>query len=245
MIQTTLETPVGQLVAERPERARVFEQHGIDYCCGGKKTLERACAERSLDSAAIIAEIEASDVSREHTEEPNWMAANLGDLVEHIISTHHGYLKQELPRLSFLIEKVVRAHGERHPEMHDVARIFSQFWSEMELHMKKEETILFPMCLALESPHPRLRFHCGTINNPIHVMESEHEAAAQDLEQMRFLTSDYTPPRDACSTYRVLLDGLDRLEADTHQHVHKENNILFPRAAKIEAAIAHTSDPTT
>jgi regulator of cell morphogenesis and NO signaling len=235
MSEIMLSTTIGHLVAENPNRARVFERYGIDYCCGGKRSLGDVCASKTVDAAAIIRELQESEDAA--APGADWMNVSLVDLTHHIEAAHHAYLKEELPRLSGLVQKVARVHGDNHPEMVEVATIFESFRADMEMHMRKEEMILFPMIRQLETTGIRGESHCGSINNPIHVMEAEHDAAGRALEQFRTLTHDFTPPADGCNTFRVTLDGLQRLEADTHEHVHKENNILFPRAAAMERAL--------
>ena len=235
----TLQNTLGQLVTERPDRSRVFERRGLDYCCGGKKTLEAACEENGIDLKEIMNELRENDTSRSEPE-TDWMAAPLGELADHIVEAHHGYLREALPRLTLLTEKVRDAHGQRHPELVALATTFAAFRIELEAHMLKEEQVLFPLIKRIETEETLPAFHCSSLNNPIHMMESEHEDAGKALATMRSLTQDFTPPPDACNTYRALLDGLGELESDMHRHVHKENSILFPRASKREAKrIAH------
>lgn len=236
---TVLDTrsTVSQFVLERPDRSRVFDRLGIDYCCGGRKPLAEACAERKIDPQAVLSAIEEDDrlAGGEGCGE-DWTKATLAGLCDHVEATHHTYLKEELPRLAAMVQKVARVHGERHPEMVKVAAVFQPFVADMMQHMMKEEQILFPMIRHLESSSGPLCFHCGSVNNPIRVMVHEHDNAGHDLSQMRELTGGYVPPADACNTFRATLAALDRLEKDMHQHVHKENNILFPRAAELEAS---------
>lgn len=228
---------IGELVAENPARARVLEQYGIDFCCGGRKSLENACRDRGVEPAALLKSLSVVDASGTPGAERNWSRAGLGELADHIVQTHHQYLKTELPRLFGLVEKVTRVHGGDHPELFRVATIFEAFRSDMESHMMKEEKVLFPMCRQLETAVRRPTFHCGSLGNPIGVMEAEHEVAGRQLQEMHTLTDGFTPPEGACNTYRVMLAGLEQLEKDTHQHVHLENNILFPRAAEMDAAL--------
>jgi regulator of cell morphogenesis and NO signaling len=233
---TLTETTVGQLVTEKPARARVFEKFGIDYCCGGKKPLAQACGEKGLDPQTVLNELSVADQQKNGSEK-DWSSATLTELADAIEATHHAYLKQELPRLDFITEKVARAHGANHPEMLRVREIFIDFKAELDSHMFKEEQILFPLCRRMEAATEAFASHCGSIANPIRVMLAEHEDAGNALEQFRKLTHDYTPPLDACNTFRALLDSLRQIEADMHQHVHKENNILFPRAIELEAKL--------
>lgn len=225
---------VGQLVAENPSRARVFERVGIDYCCGGKTPLEAACREKGLDARTVAAML---DISAEINTGrfADAQAMTLSQLADHIEATHHAYLRRELPRIEGLVGKVVRAHGERHPEVLQVATVFAAFVEELTQHMMKEERILFPAIRNLEQTGDA-QFHCGTLSAPMRQMEAEHDAAGDALSQFRTLTRDYSTPADVCNTYRALMDGLHDLEEDMHQHVHKENNVLFPKALSLEAA---------
>lgn len=231
---------VGQLVAERPSRARVFEQFGIDFCCGGKMPLSDACAERKLDTESIVAALREADSKAADTDEPDWTRATLSALIAHILQKHHAYLRNELPRLAKMVAKVHDVHGERHPELAEVRQTYDGLHVELASHMMKEEQILFPLIEAMESSQSLEATHCGSVNNPISMMEHEHDSAGAALARMRSLTGDFAPPEDACNTYRVLLDGLAELEADLHRHIHKENNILFPRASELEEVLARS-----
>jgi regulator of cell morphogenesis and NO signaling len=230
-----LVTEVGQWVAERPATSRVFEAFGIDYCCGGKVSLEKACAERKINPNDVLAQLRTAATDTARSGE-SWLNAPLADLCDHIEQTHHAYLKTELPRLTAMIGKVVRAHGAHHPEMIQVQEVFADLRAEMEPHMFKEEQILFPAIRRLEQSATPLAFPFGTLQNPIRMMEQEHDNAGDCLKRLRELTADFGVPDDACNTYRALLDGLHTLEQDLHLHVHKENSILFPRAIERERA---------
>lgn len=231
MSTSLIETPVGRLVAERPSRSRVLERWGLDYCCGGKKLLGEACEEKQIDADAVAREILAADAVI-GSPETDWAQEPLPALCDYIVTTHHDYLREALPRLTGLIEKVCSAHGEKHPELSEVRSIFYNFRAELELHMMKEEQILFPLIKRLDAAdlYPPANF--GSIRYPIDTMEAEHESAGAALARMRELTADYEVPQGACNTYRAMLDGLEELEHDMHRHVHLENNVLFPRAAE-------------
>jgi regulator of cell morphogenesis and NO signaling len=234
---TLTESTVGQLVVERPSRARVFEKLGIDYCCGGKKPLRQACEEKQLDYGQVLSQLE-KDESDPAPAARNWGSASLTDLCDHIEETHHAYLKAELPRLEQLTAKIASRHGEHRPALNDVARVFAGLKAEMDLHMMKEEKILFPLCRTLDTAEKLPVNHCGSVGNPIQVMISEHEHAGDALAEIRTLTENYTLPGDACNTYRATFDSLQQLEKDLHNHVHKENNILFPKAIRQERLLA-------
>jgi regulator of cell morphogenesis and NO signaling len=234
MTQLSCQTPVGQWVAEFPEVSRIFEELDIDYCCGGGKSLAEACRARSRDPLDVVLQLHQAIASGEPQETEDWATASLATLCDHIEATHHAWLRRELPRLSDMIAKVVRAHADRHPEMREVQQVFAELRGELEPHMMKEERVLFPAIRQMERAAQTPHFPFGSIANPIACMEHEHDDAGAALRRLRELTADYEPPADACTTYRVVLDTLARLEADMHQHVHKENNILFPRAMRME-----------
>jgi regulator of cell morphogenesis and NO signaling len=228
-----LETTVGQLVTERPGRARVFEAFGIDYCCGGKKPLAQAIREKGLDQRAVLRVLETFGEQAPATER-DWSKSSLTALADHIEQTHHAYLKRELPRLEFLVNKVANRHGSHTPQLVELAGVFAAFKLELESHMQKEEVVLFPVCRRMERASAPQQLHRGSVENPIAVMIHEHDDAGDALKRMRELTDDYTPPADACNTYRALFDSLRELEQDMHRHVHKENSILFPKALELE-----------
>ena len=238
MVTIHTDQTVGELVRLRPALATTFERMGIDYCCSGKAILAEACARKGLDAQSVCRTLEAFESSDQSAADVDPDHLSLHDLVEHIKSGHHAYLRQELPMLGQMLARVVEAHGATHPSLGALAKVFAAFQEELAAHMHKEEFVLFPMIEHLESSGQSQMFHCGNLHNPIGVMEQEHESAGDALQRMRHLTNDYTPPADACATWRALLAGLLALEADMHQHVHKENNILFPKAMELEAALA-------
>ena len=161
----------------------------------------------------------------------------LTDLANHIEETHHAYLRAEFPRLDMMTEKVAAVHGDHNESLHAVRQTFLALVAELQSHMMKEEQILFPMVRQIDSDEPTPASHCGTIANPIRQMEAEHDIAGSALETLNGLTNGYTPPEWACNTYRAMLDALAHLESDMHQHIHKENNVLFPRAIELENEI--------
>jgi regulator of cell morphogenesis and NO signaling len=225
-------TTVASLVAERPGRSRVFEQLGIDYCCGGKVSLEDACAARGLDPLAVAGELDASDLDDEENG-ADWTTAALADLCDHIVETHHAYLREELPRLTTLVEKVAKAHAEVHPELREVEDVFGAVAAELQGHMFVEEAVLFRACRDLEA---RGGSDLDSLAGPVQAMEADHVITGAGLERLRALTAGYTPPPAACNSYIAMLDGLQTLERDLHRHIHEENNILFPRALALEGA---------
>ncbi len=237
MAPLTTERTVGELVTERLSRSKIFEEYGIDYCCNGNIPLTQACAEKGLNADEVIERLHKADETTPPEKEADWNAASLTDLADHIERTHHVYLRDVLPRLIDLMEKVREAHCKRHGELADVQRTFMALKDELEMHMMKEEQVLFPMIRAMEKGDVSATAHCGGLDNPIRVMEHEHEYAGNALARLRDLTGGYVPPEDACPSYRAMLDALTELEFDLHQHIHKENNILFPRASLREAEL--------
>jgi regulator of cell morphogenesis and NO signaling len=215
----------------------VFESLKIDYCCGGGRSLEDACRHKNLAPETVLGQLEqaiAAAQSEPGTSSECWLTASLVDLCDHIEQTHHAYLKEELPRLHGMISKVFHKHGDQHPELADMHRAFMDLEGELVPHMFKEEQILFPAIRRLEQAGGPQEFPFGTVANPIRMMEHEHDVAGEALTRIRQATRDFAAPEDACNTYRALFDGLEVLEADLHQHIHKENNILFPRAIQLE-----------
>lgn len=232
-----IQTTVGELVKERPARSRIFEHYKIDYCCGGKIPLSEACAKRGVDPEEVLKAFENEEaLSNEALVDAD--AMGLTELADHIVATHHDYLRNELPRLDFMTRKVAAVHGDGEARLLDIREVFVLFMDELTDHMAKEEQILFPMIREIDKATTAPEFHCGSLANPIRVMESEHDSAGDALEKFRSLTDDFTPPEWACNTFRAMYNGLAELEQNMHQHVHKENNVLFPKALKREAELA-------
>ncbi|WP_414663268.1 iron-sulfur cluster repair di-iron protein [Horticoccus sp. 23ND18S-11] len=233
----TPETTVGEIVAAQPRLARIFERVGIDYCCGGKRSLAQACAARKLDPATLLVLLEATADSADERPMADAAALSLTALADHIEGTHHAYLRAELPRLVEFADRVAAKHGERDARLVAIAATVRELAGEMFLHMMKEEEILFPMVRAIELGQRDAAGHCGSIAHPIRQMELEHDGAGAALARLRELTDGFTPNAEACNTHRALLAGLAELESDLHEHVHKENNILFPRALDRESRV--------
>jgi len=229
---SSIETTLGAFVAARPGLARVFEQLGLDYCCGGRRTLAAACAARGLAADTVLVMLEAVATASAHPADIDVAALSLTDLADHIERTHHCYVKEELPRLLEMADRVARKHGERDPRLPEVAATVAALTAEMLNHLHKEEGILFPLVRQLEAGEAGA-LPGGAIAHPIRVMEAEHEHAGQAVARLRALTDDFTPDAAACNTHRALLAGLGEFEGDLHRHVHKENNVLFPRALRL------------
>ena len=231
----TLDTTVGSLAAEFPLATRVFARHQIDYCCGGGRPLRDVCASKGLDAERLLDEIRTA-IAPSGAPVDRWMDAPIDRLIDHIVTTYHLSLQEELPRLDAMAQKVLRVHGEKDPErLPELQQVLSDLRAELEDHMLKEEAILFPMIR---------RGHGGGAQGPVAVMLREHTEAGDALRRLRQLTDDYTPPAGACNTWRALWYGLAALEADLHEHIHLENNILFPRALETATPPSGGSSPT-
>ncbi len=229
---------VAQWVSENPQTAKVFEELQIDYCCGGGIALAEACEKKQLDANEVLSHLQQIAGDPSHESRENWLEVRLGELCDHIETTHHAYLRNELPRLAKLIGKVVDAHGASHPGLRQLQQVFSELRAELEPHMMKEERILFPAIRQLEEATAQPSFPFGTVVNPISMMEHEHDAAGNALARIRDVTNGFQPPDDACNTYRIMLDALQRLGRDLQRHIHKENFILFPKARKLESSLS-------
>jgi len=231
---------VGEIVAETPNCAREFEAIGIDYCCGGNRTLREACAELNVSVDETLARLEKSAAQATSVEDKNWQALPLADLIAHINNTHHVFVRTECPRINALAAKVAGVHGKNHPELLSIQAIFAALAEELQVHLMKEEHILFPYVLLMEESvasgemAPPAMF--GTVMNPVRMMMQEHDGAGEALRSLRSESHDYKLPEDACVSYRTLYQALQDFEKDLHQHIHLENNILFPRATAMETA---------
>ncbi len=222
----TPESTVGEIVAARPLLARLFEQLGIDYCCGGKQPLAAVCARRGLDLGTTLALLESAGAAlAAGAPEVNAAAMGQAELADHIEAVHHAYLKTELPRLVEMADRVALKHEWRDARLREVRLAVRDLAEEMLSHMQKEEQILFPLVRRIAAGEQP-----ADLAGPIAQMEAEHESAGGLTGRLRLLTDGFTPGADACNTHRALLAGLAEFEADLHRHVHKENNILFPRA---------------
>jgi len=231
---------VREVAMELPQSTRLFEKLRIDYCCGGHKPLAEACASAGVDVDEVM-EMLADVTQSEDTAALDFQNASLPELITHILDTHHVFTKSEMERLQSLTDKVIGAHGANHPELLHVRELWQRLCADLKPHMFKEEQILFPYMIALaqSADHkwaaPFAPF--GTVNNPIRMMMREHDTAGEILRELRALTSDYKAPADACISYQTLYQALENFERDLHQHIHLENNILFPKALAMESTL--------
>lgn len=238
MLETT--KTVKEYALEMPGATRIFEKLGIDYCCGGDKSLADACAKAGVAVDEVLASLQWTERSNETSESVGWQMASLAELIAHIVEKHHTFTRQELARLEALVAKVCGVHGQNHPELFRIQKQFQELSRELGPHMLKEERVLFPYIMQMEEAAKNNRTlpvpPFGTVRNPVRVMMAEHDAAGDILREMREASFDYTTPSDGCISYKTLYEALADLEADLHQHIHLENNILFPRAAAMEAS---------
>jgi len=235
---------VREIALQTPDAMRVFEKLGIDYCCGGHRPLTEAAADANLTVNEVMRAIEhAKQDTAARIVTVDWRKESLTALVDHINATHHIFVKNEFPRIQALATKVATKHGPNHPELGQIKDVFDNLADELSSHLNKEEQILFPYVIAIEqsrttgAPLPHSCF--GTVQNPIRMMFLEHDSAGEALKQLRQLTSNYTAPAEGCVSYKTLYQALADFEADLHQHIHKENNILFPRAIALEDGIGN------
>ena len=240
-MSVTTEKTVRELALENPSTPRVFEKLGIDYCCGGNQSLEHACRKANLSIDSVLNSLKAAQLEAQPARrDRDWQYGSLGDLIAHIDSTHHAYTRSEIARLGPLLDKVCSVHGKNHPELLQIRASFSGLSQELTMHMMKEEMVLFPYIVRMEEAviqkEPILPPPFGTVENPVSMMMHEHDSAGDALRAMREGSSGYAAPPDACVSYQTLYRALAEFEADLHQHIHLENNILFPRAVEMEKA---------
>lgn len=233
------ESRMKDIALSNPAARRVLENAGLDYCCGGAKSLHDACLRANIQEEEILRRLRANarDIG---PEDLNWMAVPLCELTRHIRETHHRYVRETAPRLQALANKVATKYGANRAELAEIDRLFTEIRQDMIAHMQKEEQILFPYIDALEGAVNTRRSieppFFRTVKNPVQTMMQEHDAAGEHVKRIRALSSDYTAPGDACTSLKALYDGLREFEADLHQHVSLENNVLFPRAVVLEAS---------
>lgn len=237
MTLTTART-VRDYAIETPQTIRVFEKLGIDYCCGGNRPLEEACAAANLQFDEVLKSLETAVAEPVKPSERELRAGSLGEIIAHIVQAHHAYVRREIPEIERLLEKVCSKHGGNHPEVGQIRGVFHGLGKELSTHLMKEESVLFPYIERMEESvsqqEPILPPPFGTVANPVRMMEHEHDDAGAALKAMRAASRDYNPPSDACTTFRALYQALANFEKDLHQHIHLENNVLFPRALEME-----------
>ncbi len=230
----TDKTIIGELVAEDYRTAAVFKKHGIDFCCNGNRTITEACSNKNIETGTLIEDLKESALRNEKNavNYASWPADLLADYIE---KKHHRYVEAKIREIKPYLEKIVTVHGDRHPELAEVAVLFNESAGELTTHMKKEELVLFPFIRKMtESNGKPVKAPFGSVQQPIAMMFHEHDAEGERFRKIAALTDDYTPPADACNTYRVTFALLKEFEEDLHMHIHLENNILFPKAIRME-----------
>jgi regulator of cell morphogenesis and NO signaling len=238
-LEITADTLVADIAAQHPRSIEVFERHGIDFCCGGRRALGEACREHGAAVEAVAAEIAAA-AAREVPEDRVFTDAPLGALLDHIVSRYHAALREDLPRLGRMADKVAEVHGSRHPELHELASVYRGLRNELTPHLGTEEERVFPAVRRLAE--------LGTaeedVQGALHALEEEHDRAGVALARLRALSRGFAVPEDGCTTYRALYEGLVRFERELHEHVHLENNVVFPRVVSLQAHAEGRGGPT-
>lgn len=221
---------LAELVTEDPRRSRVLEQLGLDYCCNGHRPLEEAASAAGLDPTEVSARLDLPG------EPPAVVVRDLemSALAHDIVDTHHAYAWEEMPRLTALVDKVAGVHGERHPELVEVKAAFEEVTAELDPHMTREERVIFPAITRLERTQAPVRLASGTLADALQELIDEHDVVGDLLKRIRELTGDHMPPADACGSYHAMLAGLAQFERDIHEHVHRENNVLFPQVLRLD-----------
>jgi regulator of cell morphogenesis and NO signaling len=237
------DSSLGELVAENYRRGAVLSSYGLDFCCRGDRTLRQACTEKGIDLEEVNRSLQSlSDGGREQPLVNRFSEWPLGFLVDYVLTNHHQYLHKMLPITKAGLEKIARVHGPNHPELAECSRLFNTIVEDLHQHLWKEENVLFPYIKALDGegklPWPKVPF--DSVATPIHAMRTEHEREGGHLFRLRELTANYKVPDDGCNTYQATFGQLAELDADLIQHIHIENNILFPRAIEREK-LARTS----
>lgn len=239
-IHKWIDLQLKDIVTSNFKTAEIFEKYNIDFCCNGKRTLRDALKENGIDQNIIIEELEKVNTQNDSTKE-NYSEWNLIDLINHIVDTHHSYVRNTIPTIKSHLEIITSKHGTNHPFLHDVKSLFNDLSEEMVAHMMKEEQILFPLIKYIVETErynekPKTRGY-GSVQNPIRQMEVEHDRAGNIMHKIRQLTNEYDLPTDACTTFALTYDELKEFEKDLHKHVHLENNILFPKTIELESSM--------
>ena len=231
------EQTIGQIVTEDYRAAGVFKKFGLDFCCGGKRTITEACEKKGVNLEELVRELDSLD--SESNESQNYSSWSPDFLIDYIVNTHQNFVRTKLPEIEGYARKVAKVHGSRHEELNEILYEFMMLKDEMLNHLEKEEQLLFPFIKAMvrcerEGKSMDEKPHFGSVENPVKMMEEEHDEAGGSMAKIQRLSNNFTPPKDACATYRVLFQSLEGFQDDLHKHVHLENNILFPKALELE-----------
>ncbi len=238
-METSIEKKVAEVVSENIKAAHVFKKYGIDFCCGGNISIKQACEKNAVNAESLIKDLQ--EIGKITNFNENFNAWEIDYLVDHILNTHHIYVKETLPVMIQYASKVARVHGEHAPETIRINEIVEEVAVELMNHLLKEEQVLFPIVKEMKEAQNKgekvAAFHCGSVNNPIFVMEAEHDHAGDAFKEIEKLSNQFTPPEWACNTFKALYSLLKEFQEDLHQHVHLENNILFPKAIALEKSV--------
>jgi len=236
----TMTKTVREFAIETPQTIPVFEKLGIDYCCGGNRPLDEACAAAGLNLDQVLKRLEGAVTTPARPSDRELRSGSLAELIAHIVGRHHVFVRTQAPEIESLIEKVYTKHGANHPELEKIRNVFHDLGQELMMHLMKEESVLFPYIARMEESvfekEPILPPPFGAVANPVRMMEHEHDNAGIALRVMREASQNFTPPADACTSFRALYTALANFEKDMHQHIHLENNVLFPRAVQMETS---------
>jgi regulator of cell morphogenesis and NO signaling len=231
------EITVGELAAKDYKKVEVFKKYGVDFCCGGKKTLSKVCKDKGINQEQLEKELYLAEISTKLPSQ-DYNTWNLDFLADYIVQTHHKYVIKAMPLIFEYSQRVAKVHGAEHPETIEAAAIFVKIMDELNRHMMKEENVLFPYIKHLSKQNKSEKINSqppfGTVKNPINMMEHEHDIVGEMMGNIRKVTNNYTLPDDACNSYRYAYAKLQEFEEDLHQHIHLENNILFPKAIGLE-----------
>ncbi|SDB95401.1 regulator of cell morphogenesis and NO signaling [Raineyella antarctica] len=225
---------IGDLVTEDPRRTRVLESYGLDYCCGGQRSLSEAATAQGLDPDRVAADLQLEGA----TAPLHWESSDLSGLAHDIVDTHHAYLWEEMPRLEALVTKVVGVHGGRHPELAHVGDLYARAVADLDPHLTREERVVFPAITRLERTQAPVRLGDGSLGEAVQRLVEEHDVVGDLFAEINRTTGGYTTPEDGCASYAAMLAGLQQMEQDLHLHVHKENNVLFPKVVELDRAVS-------
>jgi len=231
-----IEKTLSEIVTENYKYADIFEKNDLDFCCNGNVNFLEACKKNNIDVSVITNELtKISETKKETNNYDNW---KLDFLVDYIVNNHHKYVSDSIPKINEHLNKIVEKHSDNHPELLEIKESFSVVYKDLQMHMMKEEKILFPyikqMVLVQDGSAKKEAPYFGTVQNPIRMMEDEHKNAGDLLKKIKDISKNYTVPENGCNTYKVTLEELKEFEEDLHKHVHLENNILFPKSIKLE-----------
>ena len=237
------EQTIGQIVTEDYRTAGVFKKFGLDFCCGGKRTVAEACEKNGVDMEELKKELASLD--SQTSDDHNYSSWSPDFLIDYIVNTHHNFVRTKLPEIETYANKVAKVHGSRNEELNEIRYEFMMLKDELLNHLEKEEQLLFPYIKAMVSCEREgdaigEKPHFDSVENPVKMMEEEHDEAGGSMAKIQRLSNNFTPPEDACATYRVLFQNLEGFQDDLHKHVHLENNILFPKALEMEQSFRNS-----